>query len=104
MTINLALLRHYRKTFYLDKQLDLQRGTKYTPLAYFADGFVEVQDFFLLLSRDKSGGGREERCDEGKVIYRVFKLCLMKMKYYNLYNKLNCLSAIKLMFSDNTYI
>ena len=67
MTINLALIRHYRKTFYLDKQLDLQRGTKYTPLAYFADGFVEVQDFFLLLSRDKSGGGREERCDEGKV-------------------------------------
>ena len=64
-----------------------------------------ANDFFLeLLSREKSGGGSEERCDEGKVIYHVFKLCLMKMKYYNLYNKLNCLSAIILIYSDNTYI
>ena len=61
MTINLALLRHYRKTFYLDKQLDLQRGTKYPPLAYFADGFVEVQDFFYSCREIRAGeGGRRD--------------------------------------------
>ena len=48
-------------------------------------------DFFYSCREIRAGeGGREERCDEGKVIYRVFKLWLMKMKYYNLYNKLNC--------------
>ena len=56
------------------------------------------------MSREESGEGSEERCDEGKVIYQVFKLFLIKMKYYNLYNILNCFSAIILMFSDNTYI
>ena len=35
---------------------------------------------------------------KAKVIYHVFKLCLMKMKYYNSYNKLNCLSAIILIY------
>ena len=53
-------------------------------LTFFADEFVKGQDFFWLVLRDKSKGGRKERCDEGKVIYCVFKLCLMKMKYYNL--------------------
>ena len=33
--------------------------------------------FFGFLSREKSGGGSEERCDEGKVIYHAFKLRLM---------------------------
>ena len=33
--------------------------------------------FFWLLSREKSGEGSEERCDEGKVIYHVFKMCLI---------------------------
>ena len=56
------------------------------------------------MSREESGEGNEERCDEGKVIYQVFKRFLMKMKYYNLYNILNCLSAIILIYLDNTYI
>ena len=30
--------------------------------------------FFI---REKSGAGSEERCDEGKVIYHVFKMCLI---------------------------
>ena len=57
---------------------------------------------FFYLSKEKSGRESEERSDEGKVIYHVFKLCLMKMNYYNLYNKLNC--TIILIYSDNTYV
>ena len=49
-------------------------------------GLFWVKIFFYFW-REKKGGGIEERCDDGKVVYHVFKLCLMKMKYYNLYNK-----------------
>ena len=45
--------------------------------------------------------------DWGEVWWRqthVFKIWLMKMKCNNLYDILNCLSAIILIYSDNSYI
>ena len=46
-------------------------------------------------------GGSEERCEHGHVIYHVFKLWLMKIKYYDFYNILYYLIAIILINSDN---
>ena len=42
--------------------------------------------------RERRAGGIKRRCDEGKEIYHVFKLFLMKMKDYNLHNNTNLLS------------
>ena len=63
---------------------------------------IHLQTIYLFYScQARRGGGSEERCDHGEAIYHVFKIWLLKIKYYNLYNIQNYFSATKLIYSHN---